>query len=73
VSIPETDARVLVVDFKALNLNVQDCALAAVAVVAKMQTVIDKRMLNTALAKRFTGKASAEAKDTVDKVASQVP
>ncbi len=73
VSIPETRAKIQSVDFKTLNLHVQDWALAAIAVMAKMRMVIDKPMLHAALEQRFTGKALAGAEDVVDQVMSQVP
>ncbi|MEW6112244.1 MAG: thiamine pyrophosphate-dependent enzyme [Thermodesulfobacteriota bacterium] len=67
VTIPETKAKVQVVDFKALELKAQDWALAALAVMAKMRTVIDRPMLETAIRHRFKGKALAGVEDVVNK------
>ncbi|MFZ5866916.1 MAG: thiamine pyrophosphate-dependent enzyme [Thermodesulfobacteriota bacterium] len=67
VTIPETKAKVKVVDFRALDLKAQDWALAALAVMAKMRTVIDKPMLETAIHHRFKGKALAGVEEVVNK------
>jgi len=66
VEIPETKAKVQVVDFKALELKAQDWAVAALAVLAKMKTVIDTTMLETALSHRFKGKVLEGVKAVVD-------
>ncbi|MBI4964419.1 MAG: 2-oxoacid:acceptor oxidoreductase family protein [Desulfomonile tiedjei] len=71
VAIPETKAKVREVDFKALGLKGQDWAVAALAVIAKMQTVIDEPMLESALAYRFGGKVLASVKTVVETVMAQ--
>ena len=68
VDIPETNATVRVVDFKALGLKVQDWSLAALAVMAKTKKVLDLDMLDAALGQRFRGEALSGAKRVVDMV-----
>jgi len=68
VSIPETKARVQVVDFMALDLKAQDWALAALAVMAESGTVIHKPMLQAAIAHRLKGKALVGIREVIDKI-----
>lgn len=65
VDIPETKAKIRVVDFKQMGLRAQDWAVAALAVLATMQTVIDGAMLETALTHRFRGNVLDAAKAVV--------
>jgi Pyruvate/2-oxoacid:ferredoxin oxidoreductase gamma subunit len=71
VEIPQTEGTVKAVDFKAMGLKVTDWSLAALAVMAKMDTVLDTAMLDAAILHRFRGEALAGAKTVVGKVMEQ--
>ncbi|KMY66279.1 2-oxoglutarate synthase [Desulfocarbo indianensis] len=68
VELPETRAQVETVDFKALGLNKLDWALGSLAVMAKMNKVISREMLQAALEARFRGKVLEASNQVVDKV-----
>lgn len=68
VDIPKTKARVRIVDFKALGLKTHDWSLAALAVIARMNKVLDQAMLDAACGYRFRGEALAGAKAVVGTV-----
>ena len=58
VELPESKARVLTVDFKALGIKKVDHALASLAVLAGAQRIISKEMLAKGLEYLFEGKAA---------------
>ncbi len=56
LELPETRARIIVTDFKLLSVKSQEMALASLAIMARMGSVITIDMLNRALEHRFAGK-----------------
>lgn len=69
VTIPEHNAQVMDVDFLSLKIKSQDRTLAALGVLAGLDTIISVEMLVAALKKRFKGNVLAKALDLVDKAA----
>ncbi|WP_300460208.1 thiamine pyrophosphate-dependent enzyme [Desulfobacula sp.] len=68
VAIPETQAWVEEIDFKAFKIKKQDWALASLGVLAKKEIAINKEMLTFALNSRFNEKVFTLAMETVSKV-----
>jgi hypothetical protein len=68
INLPPGNARVKETDFKAQKIKSNDRALAALCVLAKLDTVICPDMLETALSYRFQDKLLASALDLVRRV-----
>ncbi len=68
VDIPETQARVMEIDFKELKIRKQDWALASLGVLAKKEVLFSKEMLAFALKSRFGEKVYALAMETIEKM-----
>ena len=68
VNLPPCQARLHPVDFKRQGIKAPDRALAALAVMAKINTVINQNMLQSALAYRFKGKILKDALELVQSV-----
>lgn len=68
VDLPTCRARVHSIDFKRRGIKVPDRALAALAVMAKINTVIHQNMLQSALAYRFKGKILTTALELVKSI-----
>ena len=68
VEIPETEARVVQVDFKDKGIKKQDYALASLAVLAGMDRILSREMLDCALKERFKGKVLETALATLERV-----
>lgn len=73
VSLPNTDAVVQEVDFKAQKIKPQDWALASLGLLAKHQRIITPDMLKAALALRFKGEILESANALVDRVDDSPP
>ncbi|WP_457552798.1 thiamine pyrophosphate-dependent enzyme [Desulfobacula sp.] len=67
VTIPETRAHVLEIDFKDLKIKKQDWALASLGVMAKKEKAINMDMLHLALKSRFNEKLFGLAMETIEK------
>lgn len=67
VTIPETKADVLEIDFRALKIKKQDWALASLGIMAKKDKAINKEMLELALKSRFNEKVFTLAMETIEK------
>lgn len=65
LSIPETRATVVDIDFKSLQLKPVQWALAALAVLARENTIISQEMLQAALAHRYQGKVLEDARQSL--------
>ncbi|MEE4166554.1 MAG: 2-oxoacid:acceptor oxidoreductase family protein, partial [Desulfocapsaceae bacterium] len=61
ITVPETAATIIDVDFRECKIKKENWALAAVAVLAKKTNVLNGEMLRCALQSRFTGKAYQDA------------
>ncbi|MEW6265431.1 MAG: thiamine pyrophosphate-dependent enzyme [Thermodesulfobacteriota bacterium] len=70
LEIPDSPARVMTVDFRALGLKGQDWALAALGVLARQKRVINQEMLDLALSLRFKGDALEEAKGVLGRLSA---
>lgn len=68
VTIPETSANVVEIDFRELKIKKQDWALASLGVMAKREKAINKEMLNHALKSRFNKKVFEIAMETIEKM-----
>jgi Pyruvate/2-oxoacid:ferredoxin oxidoreductase gamma subunit len=68
VSLPASKARIHQVDFKNQGIKPMDWALASLAVLAKLKTVIHSQMLQAALKIRFKGKVLDSALQLIKKV-----
>jgi len=68
VSIPETKAEVMEIDFKNLKIKKQDWALASLGVLAKNEKALNKDMLESAVKLRFNEKVYNIAMETINKV-----
>ncbi|RLC04177.1 MAG: 2-oxoglutarate synthase [Deltaproteobacteria bacterium] len=68
VAIPETPAKIIEIDFKALKIKKQDWALASLGVIANKGKAINKEMLTTALKARFNEKVFLIAMETIEKM-----
>ncbi len=68
LDIPKTKARILATNFRSMNLNEQDWAIAALAIMAASTNIVSKPMLVSVLEKRFTGKALDSAKSIMEKI-----
>ncbi len=67
VSIPDTKADVLEIDFKKLKIKKQDWALASLGVLAKNEKALNKDMLESAVKLRFNEKVYKIAMETINK------
>ncbi len=67
VSIPDTKANVVEIDYKKLKIKKQDWALASLGILAKNNKAINKQMLESALKARFNEKVYHIAMETIDK------
>jgi hypothetical protein len=65
LALPETRAQVQDVNFKAQGLKSVDWALAALAVMSRLNRVISPEMLDGALAARFKGDVLASSRSLV--------
>ncbi len=65
VEIPATKAKIIPVDFKGQGLKPADWAIAALAVLAGMNRVLTREMLDAALAERFKGETLSHIRKTV--------
>jgi 2-oxoglutarate/2-oxoacid ferredoxin oxidoreductase subunit beta len=72
VELPPCDAAIVTVDFKAQKIKSPDWALAGLAVLAKMNRVINLDMLKQALSVKFKKGVLDSALELVDKVAINV-
>lgn len=68
VTLPDTDAEVVEIDFTALKIGRQDWALAALCILAQKERVIKWQMLELALAARFRDKALKGAMRVMEKI-----
>jgi hypothetical protein len=68
VSLPASKALIHRIDLKAQGVKPPDWALASLAVLAKLKTVIDLQMLEAALKVRFNGNALVSALQLVKQV-----
>jgi Pyruvate/2-oxoacid:ferredoxin oxidoreductase gamma subunit len=68
VVVPSCKAKTHNADFKSQKLKSPDWALAALAVLAKMNRIIHTRMLTAALNYKFKNKVLASALDVVERV-----
>ncbi len=68
VTLPDSDATIREVDFKARKIKSQDWALASLALLAKSGRVISMEMLKAALAARFSAAILEAAEALVDRV-----
>jgi 2-oxoglutarate ferredoxin oxidoreductase subunit beta len=68
VAVPSCEATIHSADFKSQKIKSDDWALAALAVLAKMNRVIHTRMLTAALNFRFKNKVLASSLDLVERV-----
>ncbi|HDR16097.1 MAG TPA: 2-oxoglutarate synthase [Desulfobacteraceae bacterium] len=68
VDIPPTDAGVHTVDLKSQGVRPPDFALASLAVLAKLERVVNLPMLKAAVSGRFRGPVAEEALSIIDKV-----
>ncbi|NOX33301.1 MAG: 2-oxoglutarate synthase [Deltaproteobacteria bacterium] len=68
VTIPETCANVLEIDFRKLKIKKQDWALASLGVMAKKGKTINKKMLDHALKSRFNEKVYLLAMEIIEKI-----
>jgi 2-oxoglutarate ferredoxin oxidoreductase subunit beta len=68
VTIPDTPANVIELDFKALKVKKQDWALASLGVLAKNDKAINKEMLEYALKQRFNKKVYEISMETINKM-----
>jgi Pyruvate/2-oxoacid:ferredoxin oxidoreductase gamma subunit len=70
VTIPETSADVVEIDFREFKIKKQDWALASLGVMAKNEKAINKKTLNHALKSRFNEKVYRIAMETIEKMTS---
>jgi len=70
VTIPETSAEVVEIDFKELKIKKQDWALASLGIMAQKGKAINKETLNHALKTRFNEKLYRIAMETIEKMTS---
>lgn len=68
VAIPDTQAQVEEIDFRAMKIKKTDWALASLAVLAKHEIVLNKDMLVFALKSRFNEKVFTLSMETVEKI-----
>ncbi|MCF8106760.1 MAG: 2-oxoacid:acceptor oxidoreductase family protein [Desulfohalobiaceae bacterium] len=74
LELPGTEARVMEVDFKALQVKSQDFALASLALLAAQNRVLSLEMLKAALSLRFKkGKALQASLDLVERLQRTTP
>jgi Pyruvate/2-oxoacid:ferredoxin oxidoreductase gamma subunit len=69
VTLPDSDATIQEVDFKARKIKSQDWALASLALLATTGRVISMPMLKAALAARFSATILERAAALIDRVA----
>lgn len=70
VTIPQTPADVVEIDFNALKIKKQDWALASLGVMASKEKAINKEMLELALKSRFSEKVFQLSMETIKKASS---
>jgi len=68
VKIPSCKAKVMNIDFKAHGIKSQDRALASLAILAKLNKIINRKMLQSALKVRFKDQALSTSLDLVGRV-----
>ena len=68
VKIPSCKAKVMNIDFKAQGIKSQDRALASLAILAKLNKIISRKMLQSALKVRFKDQALSTSLDLLDRV-----
>jgi 2-oxoglutarate ferredoxin oxidoreductase subunit beta len=67
VSLPRNQARVHIVDFKALGFKSNQWSLASLACLARISGIISKEMLNAALDYRYQGRSLEEARKVLQR------
>ena len=70
IRLPPCQAEIIQTDFKRLKIGASDRALAALALMAKMNKIISPAMLNAALAMKFKGDRLAHAAQLCESVKS---
>ncbi len=73
LELPDSQAQILEIDFKALAVKSPDMALAALAVLARSGRIITTEMLTKALEYRFTGKVLDLSRSLVERVQTELP
>lgn len=73
LELPDSQAEILEIDFKALAVKSPDMALAALAVLARSGRIITTEMLTKALEYRFTGKVLDLSRSLVERVQAELP
>jgi len=68
VKIPSCKARIMHIDLKAQGIKSQNRALAALAILAKLNKIINRKMLQSALKVRFKDQALSTSLDLVGRV-----
>ncbi len=68
VSIPNTKADVVEIDFRKLKIKKQDWALASLGVLVKNNKAVNKQMIESALRTRFNEKVYHIAMETINKI-----
>ncbi len=68
VKIPSCKAKVMNIDFKTQGIKSQDRALASLAILAKLNKIISRKMLQSALKVRFKDQALSTSLDLLDRV-----
>jgi Pyruvate/2-oxoacid:ferredoxin oxidoreductase gamma subunit len=68
VNIPDCDGKIYQIDFKKQNIKLNDRALAALSILAKLNQVIYLDMLKSALSLKFQGETLASALNLVERV-----
>ena len=68
VKIPSCKAAVLNLDFKAQGIKSQDWALASLSTLAKLNKIISRKMLQSALKIRFKDPVLSLSLDLIDRV-----
>ena len=68
VTLPQCKARVQPADFKSLGIKKQDWALASLAMLAKLEQVINRTMLEAALCIRFKGNALEASRELIQQI-----
>jgi pyruvate/2-oxoacid:ferredoxin oxidoreductase beta subunit len=70
IALPDTQARVVTVDFKSAGIKRQDWALASLAWLARQPIAISPEMLDAGLAERFKDAVVSSVKAMMEKVAT---
>ncbi len=68
VEIPDTQAQVIQIDFKDQGIKKTDWALASLTTLARMNKVLNQKMLDAALNERFKGRTLDTVRELVARV-----